>query len=336
MISIRRLAFINLLIFSTTLAAAAQGGRNSIEGRITGTGGKGIEDARVVLKNQNLSDVAQDITDVIGNYRFLNVADGVYYIEVLPVGTGYEGRTLRVELFSLSSRAGGSADVYHFDMELRPYRAIEKPLPKKLADALAFVQEVPEPARQKYKEAEKALQKEKKEEAYALLIQAIETFPNYYDALDLLGMEYLAAKHFNVAVPLFLQAVDVNPKGWHSYYGLAVAYGNLSMRKEAMNAARKAIDLNPMSARAHVQLGTELAKDKDSHEEAIKSFQKAVELEPIVAAEAYLALASLYVTDNKYKEAADALQKYLDAAPNIKDPSVIKNKIKELRKKAGP
>jgi tetratricopeptide (TPR) repeat protein len=332
MITTRRIGYIVLLIFSFVIMGQAQ--RSSIDGRVVGPNGEGVQDARVFLKNGNLADVAQDLTDSQGNYRFTSLSDGIYYIEVLPLGTGYDKQTLRVELFSLSRRPGGSSEIYRFDFQLHPLRSIEKPLPKKLAETLAFVQEVPPTARQKYKDAQKLLEKDKKTEAHATLREAIEIFPDYYDALDLLGSEYAAGGHSDVAVPIFRQAVDVNPKGWHAYYGLGVAYSNLTMRKEALEALRKSITLNPFSARAYTKLGTELAKEKASIDEAIKSFQKAAELEPIIAAEANLALASIYSGQGKHKEAADALDKYLKDAQDVKNPDAIKEKIKELRKKA--
>jgi Flp pilus assembly protein TadD len=335
MTRINRLAFLLLSVFSMTLCAQAQG-RNSIEGRVLAPSGRGIEDARVLLKNQNYSDVGQDITDSQGNYRFQGVSDGIYYIEVLPLGTGYDGKTLRVELASFSRRVGGSAEIYRFDFELRPLQPIEKPLPKKLAEALAFVQEVPPTARQKFKDAEKLLEKEKKDEAYAALRQAIEIFPDYYEALDLLGTEYLKAGWSDVSVPLFLQAVDVNKKGWHAYYGLGSAYSKLKMRKEAIEALRKTIDLNPFYARGFLRLGAELAKDKGNIDEAISIYQKAIKLEPVEASEPYAALASLYSSQGRYKEAADALESYLKAAPDLKNTETIREKIKEFRKKAGP
>ena len=332
MISIRQIGYIAILVLSFAIPALAQ--RSSIEGRVVGPNGEGVQDARVFLKNGNLTDIAQDLTDSQGSYRFTTLSDGIYYIEVLPIGSGYDKQTLRVELFSLSRRPGGSAETYRFDFQLRPFRAIEKPLPKKLAETLAFVQEVPPTARQKYKDAQKLLDKDKKSEAHAALRQSIEIYPDYYDALDLLGSEYITAGHSDVAVAIFRQAVDVNPKGWHAYYGLGVAYGNLTMRKEALEALRKSVSLNPFSARAHTKLGTELAKDKATTDDAVKSFQKAVELEPVIAAEANLALASIYSGQGKHKEAADALDKYLKDAQDVKNPDAIKEKIKEMRKKA--
>lgn len=328
-----RLASICFFVFSMTIVAAAQG-RNSIQGRVLGANGRGIEDARVLLKNRNQTDVAQDITDSMGNYRFTSLTDGVYYIEVLPLGTGYDGKTLRVELAGLSTRQGGSAEIYHFDFELRPLIPAEKPLPKKLADALAFAQEIPPTALQKYKDAHKRLEKDKKDEAYALLRDAIEIFPDYFDALEMLGIEYLKAGYFDVAVPIFLQAVDVNPKGWRSYYGLGSAYSSLSLRKKAVAALRKSMDLNPMYTKSYLSLGAELAKDKETLDEAITIYQKVIKLEPVEASEPYIALASIYSSLGRYAEAADALETYLKVATDLKNSGAIREKIRALRKKA--
>ena len=332
MTRIKRLAAICFLVLSTIIVAAAQG-RNSIEGRVIGSNGRGVEDARVILTNRNLSDVAQDVTDSMGYYEFNSVSDGVYYIEVLPLGTAYDGKTLRVELAGLSLRQGGAGETYHYDFQLTPLRPVEKPLPKKLADALAFAQEIPPAALQKYKDAQKRLEKDKKEEAYALLRQAIETFPDYFDALEMLGIEYLKAGYFDVAVPIFLQAVDVNPKGWRSYFGLGSAYANLSMKKQAIAALKKSIDLNPMYTKSYLKLGEELAKDKGTLDEAILIFQKVIKLEPADASEPYIALASIYSSLGRYKEAADSLETYLKVAPEVKNRDAIREKIRALRKK---
>ena len=333
MVWIKRSALICLLTLTVPAFAAAQGGRNSIEGRILGLNGRGIQDVRVTLKNTNYTDVGQDITDSTGSYRFLNLPDGVYYIDILPLGTLYEGQSRRVQLQSFSTRRGGASETYHFDFQLRPLRPIEKPLPKKLAESLLFVQEVPADARQRYKDAQRLLEKQEKEKSYELLRQAIEIFPDYYDALDLLGTEYLAAGWFDVAVPLFLQAVDVNRKGWHSYYGLGAAYASLNMKKKSVEALRKSIELNPVNAKTHLRLGIELAKDKESFEESITVFRRAIELDAIGALDAYPALAAIYSKLGRYNEAAEALEAYLKVAPDPENLKAIREKIRELKKK---
>ena len=299
---------------------------------MVGTDGQPIENARVTLKNTVYSEIAQDLTDMSGRYRFNSVGTGVFYIEVDPIGTLYERKSIRVELVSL--RPGGSADFYEYDFQLHPLIPIEKPLPKKLAEALLFVQEVPPAAAEKYKEGRKLLERNKKEEAYLSLRQAIEIFPDYYDALDVLGSEYLKAGWNDVAVPIFLQAVDVNKKGWHAYQGLGVAYGNLRMAKESITALQRSAELNPLNARTFFALGGELAKDRSKLADAVKAFQQAVKLDAVIVPEAYVGLAGALSQLGRYGEAADALASYMKIAPDIKNKEAIDKKIRELRKKA--
>jgi tetratricopeptide (TPR) repeat protein len=329
-VAISRSLLLTLAFVICSNLAAAQG-RNTIEGRVVGSNGQPIENARVSLKNTVYSDVGQAVTDIGGYYRFDSVGSGVYYIEVEPVGTWYGRKTQRIEIVSL--RSGGSADNYQVDFQLPSLRPVEKPLPKKLADSLLFVQEIPPAALQKYKEGQKLLEKDKKEEAFAALRQAIEIFPDYYDALDLLGTEYLNAGWHDVAVPLFLQAVDVNKKGWHSYYGLGSAYSGLRMSKKAIEALNKSIEMNPLNARTFLRLGGEYAKEKSTLNDAIKAFQEAVKVDAAAAPEAYVGLANIYSQLGRYHEAADALEEYLKVAPDVKNASAIERKIKELRRK---
>lgn len=330
MLGILRCVISAVIFFSLAALVSAQG-RNTVEGRVVDKAGKGVENARVTLKTTVYSDIGQSVTDSQGYYRFHNVGEGVYYIEVEPVGTWYGRERQRIEIASL--RPGGSADTIQVDFQLHSMRPVEKPLPKKLADSLLFVQDVPPAALQKYKEGEKLLEKDKKQDAYAALRQAIEAFPDYYDALDLLGSEYLDAGYFDVAVPLFLQAVDVNKKGWHSYYGLGSAYSGLKMDKKSIEALNRSLELNPLNAKAFMRLGGEYAKDKSTFDDAVKAFQQAVKVDPVAAPEAYVGLANIYVKLDRYREAADALDAYLKVAPDIKNTDVIEQKIKELRKK---
>lgn len=318
-------------LFSLCALTAAQG-RNTIEGRVTDGRGQGVENARVTLKTTVYSDRGQYVTDSQGYYRFHNVSEGTYYIEVDPVGTWYERQQQRIEIASL--RPGGSADTYQVDFQLHSIKPVEKPLPKKLADSLLFVQEVPAAALQKYKEGQKLLEKDKKQDAYAALRQAIETFPDYYDALDLLGNEYLNQGWNDVAVPLFLQAVDVNKKGWHSYYGLGSAYSGLKMSKQAIEALRHSVELNPLNAKGFMRLGGEYAKEKTTLNDAVKAFQEAIKVDAVAAPEAYVGLANVFSQLGRYREAADALEGYLKSGPEIKNNEAIQQKIRDLRKKA--
>jgi tetratricopeptide (TPR) repeat protein len=165
------------------------------------------------------------------------------------------------------------------------------------------------------------------------LTHAIEIFPDYFDALEMLGTEYVKHAFYDAATPLLAHAVEVNKEAWHSYYGLGVSLLELGKRQEGIDSLRRALDVNPKSINTGMRLGLELAKDGEHTEEAIKVLSNVTEMAGKQLPEAYLALASLYSKNKHYKLAAEALEGYLQTAPTSAQRESIKLKIEDLRKK---
>lgn len=165
------------------------------------------------------------------------------------------------------------------------------------------------------------------------LIHAIELFPDYYDALELLGTEYVRHAFYDSAAPLLAHAVEINKDSWHSYYGLGVSLLELGKRQEGLDALRHSVRLNPKSINAAMRLGLELAKEEQYSAEAIKLLSSVTEMAGKRLPDAYLALASLHSKNKQYSEAAAALEGYLQTAPPAEQRENIKRKIEELRQK---
>ena len=70
--------------------------------------------------------------------------------------------------------------------------------------------------------------------AEVALVHAIELFPDYYDALELLGSEYVKHAYYDSAAPLLARAVQVNKDEWRSFYGLGVSLIELDRRGEGL------------------------------------------------------------------------------------------------------
>jgi tetratricopeptide (TPR) repeat protein len=313
--------------------------RNRIEGRVVTNNGKALTNVRVFLLNDAYGQRGFTYTDGSGRYEFRNLSSGNYYIQVEPAGTGYERQSVRVEVNPYNpSGVGGGAETFRVDIVLKP----EKPTKKTEAseeivtgpESVVFVQEVPAAAKAAYEEGASKLKKEDLKGAEVSLTHAIELFPDYYDALEMLGSMYVKHDYFDAAAPLLNRAVEINRTAWHSFYGLGVSLLELNQRAEGLQALRRAVGLNPKSINASMRLGMELAKEDRFADEAIKVLTSTTQMAGKRLPDAYLVLASLCSKKGHYKEAADALNSYLTALPTTDQREDIKRKIEDLRQKA--
>jgi tetratricopeptide (TPR) repeat protein len=333
--------FIVAVFIASIIPAAAAApflfqSRNSIEGRITTIENKGLANVPVFLLNDAYGQRAQTYTDGSGRYRFRNLGIGNYYVQVESGGTGYERETQRVEVNPYIP-SGSGAETFRVDFVLKlktPARktsSSEDVAPG--ADNVVFLQDIPRAAKEAYQQGEQSLKKNDLKMAEINLARAIELFPDYYDALELLGSEYIKHEYFDAAAPLLAHAVEVNKNAWHSFYGLGVSLIELKRRNEGLDALRRSVNLNPKSINASMRLGLELAKEDQYVDEAIKLLTTVTHMAGKRLPDAYLALASLHSRKKQYGAAADALDEYLRAVPTGEHRDEIKQKIQDLRQK---
>jgi len=304
--------------------------RNTIEGRVQTSDHQPISEVRVFLKNDSYSEIATTYTDGSGRFRFLNLMSGVYYIQIEPGALNFERQSQRVEAVAFTQRQSGGGEVFRVDFVVKP-----KETPGKYADkAVLFVQPVPDEARKEYANALKSLDKDDFARAVASLSRAIEIYPDYYDALELIGTEYVKRQQYKPAVPLLSHAVEVNKDGWRAFYSLGVAEYELGQRDAALKSLSRAVELNPASPNAVMRLGIALAPDPATRAEAIQAFEKAVDLAKDRVPTAYFYLGGLYAMDNQYRKAADAFETFLRVYPQAGERDKIRRMIDEYRRKA--
>jgi tetratricopeptide (TPR) repeat protein len=326
--------FLSLNFISAGSTVNYQQGRNTIEGRVTTSDNRGVENVRVFLTAEG--PLAQTITDGSGRYQFRRIRRGIYYVEVEPGGSGFARQSQRIEVNQPDLAGNGGADFYRADFVLKPERSGRSDRDEAIrkANGALFYQEVPKAASDSYKLGTQSLEKNQLREAEVAFVKAIEVFPDYYDALETLGSMYVKHAQYDAGLPLLGHAVEINQRGWPAYYSLGVAFLEMKRRTEGLDALHRARTLNPESININMRLGLELAKEERSHEEAIKSLTKVTELAGKRVPDAYLALATIYGKRKQYGEEANALDGFLKAAPETPQREAIKSKISELRQKA--
>ena len=317
-------------IFIALLGASA-GGTNpshvfttqqvtSISGHVSDNGRNPIPDLQVELLDDVDSVIARTKTDDSGLFSFRRLGNGVFQIRVQTYGTTFIGQTQRVQL--------GRG---------RAFEQVDFVLASKGSSATAaipgvvFAQEVPDKARKQYERGIALLQKsEQRKEGVAALENAIEIFPPYFEALHVLGIEYVKEQDYDRAIPVLTKAIEVNRQAYPSLYTLSIAQYNLKLVPEAIESMKRAMALNQQSMVANLWLGM-LLRQTDKFDEAETYLKQADHLAASKSPDVHWQLALLFNQVKRYKEAADELELFLKVEPDAKDTELIKKLIKKFR-----
>ena len=320
-------------IFIAMLGASA-GGTNpshvctiqlvaSISGRVSDNTRNPIPDLQVELLNDVESVIARTKTDNSGLFSFRGLRIGVFQVRVQTYGTTFIGQTQRVQL--------GRG---------RAFEQVDFVLASKGSSATAaipgvvFAQEVPDKARKQYERGIAMLEKtEQRKEGVAALENAIEIFPLYFDALHVLGSEYVKEQDYDRAIPVLTKAIEVNRQAYPTLYTLSIAQYNLKQVPEAIESMRRAMALNQQSMAANLWLGM-LLRQTDKFDDAETYLKQADHLAASKSPDVHWQLALLYNQLKRYKEAADELELFLKVEPDAKDTELIKKLIKKFRQQS--
>lgn len=306
--------------------------RNSITGSVFNQSRRPIEKLRVELLDEVDGVVATTYTNGAGQFAFYRLSTGTFQVRVLTTGTEYESRTERVTITG-SLLGGRGSQSEQVDIVLRVRKERGKTASASATRDTVFVQEVPNNAREAYEQAIKDIDNDKsKEKALAGLQRAVELFPDYYAALDLLGQEYVKRENYAAAQSVLTKAVTINPRSYSSWYALGYAQYKLRLLPAAVESLGKAASLNSKSVNAHLVLGTvqRLQKQWGAAETHLK---QAKSLSKTAVAEIHWQLALLYNQTRRFTEAADELELFLNAQPDSRDAVKIRKVIGMLRQK---
>jgi len=134
-------------------------------------------------------------------------------------------------------------------------------------------------------------------------------------------IEHSTAANRAVNIPEFvniapdgIEKIDVPATDFYRQFDVAAALSDKHQYKAAIVEWKKALEMDPDDAKAHINLGTALAETGQA-DTAIVHFQKAVELNPLNAA-AYTAMASLLVRTGKAGDAIPYFEKSLQLKPD--------------------
>ena len=317
------------LLFAFFLPAQGQALTSfDILGMVRDVKGQTVSSVRISVLDENYQPVFTAFVDSSGRFTVRGVRTGKYMFRIETTGTSYEEQQVGwIELVSIR-KTSGAVEIYPIDFVLK-FKKGEAPPG---ATAPVFAQEVPKPALKELEKAAKDLKNNKSEQALAGLKKAIELFPDYYEALELLGIEYVKTGQYEAAIPLLTHALEINKKSARCMYGLGVAHLRLNRLQEAVEWLEKSAQLESNNANTHMMLGLAYGTG-GAFDKAETSFRRALQLGGAAANEAHFYLAGLYNKLERYSDAVQELEALLKEAKNLKDPAQVKAMIENLKQK---
>ena len=291
--------------------------------------GHQVSAIRVSLEDENSQPITTKFADGSGRFQFRGLRPGIYRIRVETGGTPFEPVTVSVELQSMTDRSinRSTTDIPHpVDITLRRRKTADLAAP-----AVVFSQVIPPPAREEFSRGLSSLNKDGAAGVESLK-KAIEIFPEYFDALELLGTQYAKQGQFQDAAPILVRALAVNDKATTSMYWLGFSYLKLNRFNESIEWLQNASTLDSTNPNVFMALGLAYGHN-NSLDEAESALKTAYKLGGAGAADSHLYLAGLYNKRERYGEAWRELELYLKEAKGLKDTAQIKEMISKLKTK---
>lgn len=290
--------------------------------------GNQVSGVRVSLEDENSQPIATKFADGSGRFQFRGLRPGIYRVRVETAGTPFEPALVSVDLQSMTNRANRSTtDIpTPVDITLRRRKTSDGAPP-----AVVFTQEIPPPAREEFNRAVSNLNRDASAGIDSLK-KALEIFPDYFDALELLGAQYAQLGQFQNAAPILTHALAVNDKAATSMYWLGFSYLKLNRITESIEMLQNAASLDGGNPNVHMALGLAYGHN-NSLDEAETALRTAYKLGGAGAADSHLYLAGIYNKRERYSEAWRELELYMKEAKGLKDTTQIKEMIARLKEK---
>lgn len=268
------------------------------------------------------------LSDDHGNYEFRGMSGGRYrvYATNPDVPEQYcdpiEADTNR----AYSNRL-------QIDVNLRlPLHKEKKNSNPGIVSASEAAQNIPKPALKAYEQGLNLQKENKGEQALAAFNQAIELYPEYFQALTERANLLMGADKLAEAAADFERAFRINNKYAPALRGLAYCQIQQKQFEAAVSNLEQAFVLEPKVPLTLMLLGyANLSLGR--YEPAKQCLEAALKLGPESAARAHVYLAEVFAHEQKFKEAADSINRYLSLKPDAADAANLRKMEADWRAK---
>ncbi len=338
-----RTALLGFLVWSvSTGLAGAQpggaGGRGAI-GRILST--VPLEHPIAVHLEGQASQVQNTVfTDGSGNFPIGDLdLRTLQYISVEV--DGFRPVRQRFEQNPLTRGAGGVMITIVLEPLVTLADAVETD--SNLVDLRQLMAEIPEDAQEEFRNAATDAQTGNSIEAARRLERAIEIAPDFYEAHNALGFEYMRLGRNREAEARLENAKSLNPNAPAPLVYLGILHlreseferqsGNVEAERtilqKAVDSLDEAVGRDPLSTTAHMYLGAALYA-MGSHERAATALGRALDLDEDLDDVLFM-LVDVHVSQGDFETALNRLTAFLHRNPDSPRRPEVEGMVAELR-----
>lgn len=227
-------------------------------------------------------------------------------------------------------------------IRLEPRKTVKQdPLPNRvggsnpyIVDPAAYNRQFPKKAVKEFEQAVAADRKGSRNDAIRHYEKALQIAPDFYQAHNNLGSDYLSKSDFSAARKQFEQAVRLNQSDAAAYFNLS----NICILMSELPAARRYLDegmrRQPDSALGHFLEGT-LNIKLGKLPEAESPLRQAIQLDPLMA-QPRLQLVNLLLQQGRKGDAVAQLHDFVGAFPESPFSAQAKELLKRLQPSSAP
>lgn len=234
--------------------------------------------------------------------------DSRYTITILSDGRAFETTTVTFQEF---------AGVYYIPIFLKPLDP-DAAKPVGVIDLAELDTRVPKDAREAYYEGMRAIRAGQASEALNRLNRAVTIYPNYFRALNDLGVLNMKLNKLDEAARVFGRAIEIAPRVYYPRLNLAIIRTRQAKYKDAIDLLEQLRRDNPTLLEVRVPLADALmAADRlDEAEGHLRAALTDVKLDFRAAGDAHYKLGLLLNRKQRFNEAVKELHKAARVLPD--------------------
>lgn len=286
-----------------------------MHGTVINSDASPVSDAMVEIRNvQSGAVVARVFTSGTGEFQAPGVLPGQYVISVVD-GTRTAQQQVAFSGFEPDIRVSFTGQVSN---------------PKGEGNTVSVATlSVPEKAKRAFESAQKALLKNRLEEAAAELQRALTIAPHYPQALSLRAVLHLAKGDSKAAQDDAHRAVEIDPSNSLAYTILGASYNATGQFLQAVEWLQQAVKIDPNFWQSHYEMAKSFyAQGKSAS--ALQEIEAAKRNAPKEFAQIHLMSGAILIKLHRTAEAATELQQFLRQDPKNPEAANVERTLASI------